>query len=185
MRVSLDCKHKPPKVRGEQLPRILGFVETIASFALLGLMTLVCSSIISRWLFNLPFSDWFDFSRLLLGIAVFWGIAAACARDDHIRGDVIWSHLPLRLQHWVDAFGRVLILIFVAALIWKLFEKTADVRATAQETAELRLKIWPFYGLAWLSTLLAGLVLVLQLWLGIHRFREQTMTAAPQDETVQ
>lgn len=164
--------------------KILGLVEAVASLALLGLMTLVCSSITSRWLFNLPFSDWFDFSRLLLGIAVFWGIAAACARDDHIRGDIVWNHLPLRLQHWVDAFGRVLILIFVAALIWKLFEKTADVHATGQETAELRLKIWPFYGLAWLSTLLAGTVLVLQIWLGIDRFRERTTTAAPRDEAV-
>jgi len=153
------------------LLRTLAFVETVASLALLALMTLVCASITSRWLLNLPFSDWFDFSRLLLGIAVFWGIAAACARDDHIRGDLLWSHLSPRAQQWVDAFGRLLILVFVAALIWKLFQKTVDVRATGQETAELRLKIWPFYGIAWLATLLAAMALALQISLGIHRFR--------------
>ena len=160
-----------PSLDLNALLRTLAVVETVASLALLALMTLVCASITSRWLFNLPFADWFDFSRLLLGVAVFWGIAAACARDDHVRGDLLWSRLPAPLQLWVDAFGRVLILAFVAALIWKLFQKTVDVRATGQETAELRLKIWPFYAVAWLATLLAGSALVLQISLGIHRFR--------------
>jgi TRAP-type C4-dicarboxylate transport system permease small subunit len=141
-------------------------------------MALVFSSIVSRWLFNLPFSDWYDLSRLLLGIAVFWGIATACARDDHIRGDLLWDHLPHRWKTWIDVFGRLLILIFLAVLTWKLFDKILDVRTTGQETAELRLKIWPFYAVAWFAALLTSIVLLCQLWLGTNRTGAQDSAAA-------
>jgi TRAP-type C4-dicarboxylate transport system permease small subunit len=153
------------------LARLLGVVETISAVALFALMALVCSSITSRYLFNYPFADWFDLSRLLLGIAVFWGIAAACGRDDHIRGDLVWDRLPERVRPWLDLLGRAMILIFVALLLWKFFGKFIDVRRTGQETAELRLPIWPFYAIAWLATPLAALALVAQVVLGMTRYK--------------
>lgn len=153
------------------MARLLGVVESISAVALFALMALVCSSITSRYLFNYPFSDWFDLSRLLLGIAVFWGISAACGRDDHIRGDLLWDRLPERAKPWVDLFGRLMILIFVGLLLWKFFGKFVDVRRTGQETAELRLPIWPFYAVAWLATPLAALVVVAQVVLGMERYK--------------
>lgn len=161
------------------MPRLVRFIEAVTSIGLFALMSLVCISVSLRWLFNAPLPDWYAFSRLLLGIAVFWGIAAACARDDHIRGDLLWPHLSPRLKIWVDTFGRLVIFAFVVLLIWKVFDKTLDVRATNQETTELRLDIWPFYAIAWIATLPTAAVAGLQLVLGIRRF--QRMTG---DETV-
>ena len=177
------CGARPVKAAAPSSPETLrlsrwtAYIENLAAWALFALMALVASSVTARWLFNFPFPDWYDLSRLLLGIAVFWGIAAACGRDDYIRGDIFWNYLPDRLRYWIDAVGRLLILVFLLLVAWKFFDKTIDVRTTGQETSELRLKIWPFYAIAWVGTLLAVAVLGAQIWSGFRGVQEQA--AAP------
>lgn len=133
------------------LSRAVTGIEGISAIALAALTLLVCTSVTMRYLLNKPIPDTFDLSRLLLGIAVFWGIAAACVRDDHIRGDLLQNALRPPLKNIVNAFAQLLVLIFIGLLAWKLWDKTWDVARTRQETAELRWQIWPFYFAAWLA----------------------------------
>jgi len=134
--------------------RLLRPTELMAAVALAALTTIVFVSVTTRYLFNWPVPDSFDFSRMLLCIAVFWGVAAACGRDDYIRGDVLWEFMGPRTRLWVDRVGRVFILLFFTLLLWKVFEKVADVRRTGETTSDTRTLLWPFLGLAWLATLL-------------------------------
>lgn len=142
------------------LARAVRTVEGIAAIALLAMLALVCASVTMRYLFNRPIPDTFDLSRMFLGVAVFWGIAAACVRDDHIRGDLLQGVLKPPVKNVVNAFAQLLVLVFIGLLAWKLWGKTWDVARTNQETAELRWKIWPFYLVAWsaLVLTLAGAV---------------------------
>jgi TRAP-type C4-dicarboxylate transport system permease small subunit len=142
------------------LARAVRTVEGISALALAAMLLLVCASVTMRYLFNRPIPDTFDLSRMFLGVAVFWGIAAACVRDDHIRGDLLQGALRPPLKNFVNAFAQILVLVFIGLLAWKLWAKTWDVARTNQETAELRWKIWPFYLIAWsaLVLTLAGTV---------------------------
>jgi TRAP-type C4-dicarboxylate transport system permease small subunit len=129
--------------------------EWAAAVALAALTTLVFLSVTIRYLFNWPLPDAFDFTRMLLCIAVFWGIAAASGRDDWVRADVLWEFMGPRTRAWVDRFGRLLILLFFLALCWKTLEKVIDVRRTGESTSDTRTLLWPFLAIAWSATILA------------------------------
>lgn len=126
----------------------------MAAGSLGALCVLVCASIVMRFVFNAPIRDTFDLSRLLLGIAVFWGLAAATVRDEHITADIVSGWLGPRGRAWITAIGHGFLLVCAIVLAWKLLDKVLDVRRTAQETSELRWAIWPFYAAAWVAALL-------------------------------
>ena len=44
-------------------------------------------------LFNYAIPDSFDIGRLLLGILIFWGIAATSYRGTHITVDLVWANV--------------------------------------------------------------------------------------------
>lgn len=143
------------------LERVLRPTEFAAASGLAALTTLVFVSVSLRYLFNWPVPDAYDFARMLMCIAVFWGIAAVCGRDDYVRGDVLWEFMGPRTRLWVDRFGRVFIVLFFVLLCWKAFEKVWDVRRTGESTSDTRTILWPFLALAWSATILAlGAVVV-------------------------
>lgn len=127
------------------LERALHRIELFASAALFALMAIVFVSVSMRYLANAPLKDQFDLSRMFLGVAVFWGIAAACASDEYVRGDIFWDRLSPRARKAVDLFGRIVILVAVGVLAWQVFFKFQDVMKSGELTSELRWVIWPFY----------------------------------------
>jgi TRAP-type mannitol/chloroaromatic compound transport system permease small subunit len=119
---------------------------------------------------------------MLLCIAVFWGVAAACGRDDYVRGDVLWEFLGPRTRLWVDRFGRVFVLLFFALLLWKVFEKVWDVRRTGETTSDTRTVLWPFLGLAWSATIVALSAVVAHFVISLHRSAPLQHDAAKLEE---
>ena len=130
-------------------------IEYVASTALFALMLVVFVSVGLRFVFNSPLKDQFDLSRMFLGVAVFWGIAAACASDEYVRGDVLWDKLPPTARKGVDLFGRCVILLAVGVLSWQVLFKVTDVVKSGELTSELRVAIWPFYAVMFIGSLLA------------------------------
>ena len=51
------------------------------------------SSVLLRYLFTCSIPDAYDFGRLLLGILIFWGIAATSYRGGHITVDLVWANV--------------------------------------------------------------------------------------------
>jgi TRAP-type C4-dicarboxylate transport system permease small subunit len=137
------------------LERWLARIGYVASAALFALMLVVFVSVGLRFLFNSPLKDQFDLSRMFLGVAVLWGIAAACASDEYVRGDILWDKLPPTARKLVDLFGRSVILAAIAVLSWQVFFKVTDVVKSGELTSELRLVIWPFYAVMFMGSLLA------------------------------
>lgn len=137
------------------LDRAVRRVELFASTALLALTVLVFASVTLRYLFRAPLKDQFDLSRMLLGVAVFWAIAAACGADEYVRGDILWERLGPRLRKAIDLFGRAVIVLAMAVLAWQVLFKFQDVRRSGELTSELRWVIWPFYGVMFCGSALA------------------------------
>ncbi len=81
---------------GLQMNRLLSGVENLAAFFLLLIALLVTANVTLRYLFSCQIPDWFDFSRQLQAIAIFWGIALTTYRASHICVDVVWEHLGKR-----------------------------------------------------------------------------------------
>ncbi|HEX6960090.1 MAG TPA: TRAP transporter small permease [Ferrovibrio sp.] len=145
------------------MDRFIEKVELIAGLLLGGIALLTFTAVMARWLFNFGIPDAFDISRLLLGTAMFWGIASAGFRNRHIQVDGLWEMMPAWAKRAIDIFATSVTLGFFGLMSWMLHSKVMSVYASSEQTFDLRLPVWPFYALAALGVLLASILLLLRL----------------------
>lgn len=131
-------------------------IERIAAIAFAVITALMFGSAVLRYTINAPIPDAFDFSRLLLGIAVFWGLASLAYRDEHIRMDLVWSLLGPRGQRFLDVISGTIIALFLIALSWQMLSQVQSIYRAGDLTFETRVPIWPFYATAWIGTVAAA-----------------------------
>jgi len=148
------------------LRRVVQLVDGAAAVFLAVITLLTFAAVVMRYLLQMPFPGSFDVSRLLLGVAIFWGIAAAAYRKDHIQVDLFWQILPPAGRRILDIFSDIVFAIFIGAMAWMLFWQVDRVRISRQTTFELAIPIWPFYGIAWLGIALCFLVLIARILRG-------------------
>lgn len=128
--------------------------------ALLALVTvLTFVSVALRYVFHWAIPDSYDYSRLLLGILIFWGIAVTGFRGDHITVELLYNALPPRVRRALDVLATLFTLGCMAAFARAMGLKVLDVRASGEATFDTHTPIWPFYLVAWAG--LAGSVLLL------------------------
>ncbi len=139
-------------------------IETLAGLFLAFVAALTFASVILRYLFSFPVPDSFDIGRLMIGVVVFWGIAVAGYRDEHIRMDVLWTLVGPRGQRLIDIFATACSLLAMAVFARMLVRKIVVTYETTSQTFDLRLDIWPFYALAWIGIVAATILLALRLW---------------------
>ena len=71
------------------MDRVIDTIEWLAAI-FVGLVALdIFVSVLLRKFFNTSIPDSYDFGRMLLGILIFWGIAATSYRGAHITVDLI------------------------------------------------------------------------------------------------
>ena len=95
--------------------------------------------------------DSYDLGQLLLGILIFWGIAATSYRGGHITVDLVWANVGPRWQRAIDVFATLVLLFVVAVQTYTLFDKVVSTYDANVSTFELRLPQWPFFLVAWLG----------------------------------
>ena len=113
-------------------------------------------------MFSWAIPDSYDFTRLLLGILIFWGMAVASYRGDHISVDLLWSAVPPPAKRAMDVFSALVTLVGMAAFTWMFAEKVIDIRAAHTGTFDLRQPVWIYYFVAWIGLAAAVLLLVLR-----------------------
>ncbi|MFV0243554.1 MAG: TRAP transporter small permease [Qingshengfaniella sp.] len=145
--------------------RIIHYIERIAGI-LLGLVTvLVVVSAVGRYGFAKPVPDAFDLSRLVLGVAIAWGIASLGFHGNHIKVDLLAHGLTPALRRIVNAFAWLVLLGFTALLTWKIWERVLGAMASGEATMETRLPHWPFFLAIWLGLVAALFTTAVRLWL--------------------
>jgi TRAP-type mannitol/chloroaromatic compound transport system permease small subunit len=80
---------------------------------------------IFRYLFNLSSNAWLELQWYLFSAVFLLCAGYTLLNDEHIRIDVVSSHLSRRAQLWIDIFGTVFFLlpvsIFIMWLSWPVF----------------------------------------------------------------
>lgn len=138
------------------MKRLLATTENIASLFLLAIALLTAGNVALRDFFSMQVPDWFDGSRLLQSIALFWGIAIATYRGGHICVDIVWEHLGPRGRRWLDVFAMLVTFAFLAPLAWMIWVKVGSTGT--QATSDLRLPLVWFYPLGALGATVAALL---------------------------
>ncbi len=162
-----------PRDRIERLARA---IESVAGLLLGAVTVLIFGTATLRYSLGVAVPDGFDIARLLLGVTILWGLASASFRDSHIKVDFVWALAGRRGRRAMALVSELVVLAFVGLFAWMLFSAVESAFASGQETFDLRLPVWPFYGLAWLGVAAAFLMVLSRLVLIVG------FGAAPQED---
>ncbi len=149
------------------MKRVLSAIETMAALSLLLIAVLTAGNVLLRYAFSVQIPDWFDGSRMLQGIALFWGIALATYYGTHICVDLLWEALQPAGQRRVDMIGTAVTAAFLMPMAWMVWVKVGGTGS--QGTMDLRLPLQWFYGAAAVGACVAALlalVRLVHLWQG-------------------
>jgi TRAP-type transport system small permease protein len=141
------------------------FIDTIEWIAA-GFVGIVAAdvfiSVLLRNVFSYSIPDAFDFGRLLLGILIFWGIAATSYRGGHITVDLVWANVGPKYQRIIDIFATLVLLFVVTVQTYTLFDKVRGTYYDNVLTFDLRLPTWPFFAVAWAGDVSAVLLIAVR-----------------------
>jgi TRAP-type C4-dicarboxylate transport system permease small subunit len=139
------------------------FTERAAGIFLAAIVALTFVSVGLRATVTWTIPDWFDISRLMLGVAIFWGIASTSYRDEHIQVDFVWEWLGPLGRRVVDFISAAVLLAFLAAFAWMLVYKVDNGYRSGETTFDVHLPIWPFHLAAALGIFLATVLVAIRL----------------------
>src|SRR6202040_96351 len=119
-------------------------IEMVAAVFVGIVATDIFISVVLRY-FGVAIPDGYDFGRLLLGILIFWGIAATSYRGTHITVDLVWANGSPKYQAWIDVFAALVLLFVGTVQTYPLFDMVANTRAEHLVTMDMQLPIWPLF----------------------------------------
>ncbi len=163
-----DSSQAAPPSRN-RMDRFIDSVEWIAAIFVAIVAFDVFVTVLLRYFFNVSIPDSYNFGQLLLGVLIFWGIAATSYRGTHITVDLVWANVGPRWQRAIDVFATLVLLFVVAVQTWTLFDKVTATYHDNILTAELRLPYWPFFALAWIGDAAAVLLIAVRTYRLIFR----------------
>jgi TRAP-type C4-dicarboxylate transport system permease small subunit len=144
------------------MDRFIDAIELIAAF-FVGIVAFdIFISVMLRYFFSTQIPDSYDFGRLLLGILIFWGIAATSYRGNHITVDLLYANVGDRMKRVIDVFATLVLLFVVTVQTYTLFDKVRGTYADHVLTFDLRLPVWPFFLLAWIGDVSAVLLIAVR-----------------------
>ena len=144
------------------MDRFIDGIELIAA-GFVGIVSAdIFVSVLLRYFFSIQIPDAYDFGRLLLGILIFWGIAATSYRGTHITVDLVYANVGARYQRLIDVFATLVLLFVVTVQTYTLFDKVVSTYHDHVLTFDLRLPTWPFFAVAWMGDVSAVMLIAIR-----------------------
>jgi TRAP-type C4-dicarboxylate transport system permease small subunit len=172
------------RVSRRAMDRFIDAIELVAA-AFVGLVAAdIFISVLLRYFFSLSIPDGYDFGRMLLGILIFWGIAATSYRGTHITVDLVWGMAGPRMRRYIDIFATLVLLFVVTVQTSMLLDKVLTTQRDHILTYDLGLPTWPFFAVAWAGDVSAVLLIAVRTWRLIFH-PDWVATATPQAKPVE
>ena len=144
------------------MDRAISTIEWLAAI-FVGIVALnIFVAVVLRKFFDTSIPDAYDFGRMLLGILIFWGIAATSYRGGHITVDLVWTAASPRMKRVIDVFATLVLLFVVAVQTIMLFDKVRGTYNDNVQTFDLNLPTWPLFALAWIGDVSAVILIALR-----------------------
>ena len=158
-----------PGTSGATLPktgmdRFIDGIEMLAAIFVGLVAANIFLSVTLRELFRVQIPDADNFGKLLLGILIFWGIAATSYRGAHISVDLVWAAANPKWRRIIDVFATLVLLFVVTVQTITLFDKVYTTYNDNVLTYDLRLPTWPFFLVAWLGDVSAVVLIAIRTW---------------------
>ena len=159
------------------MDRFIDTIEWVAAFFVGIVAANIFLAVLLRNVFSVSIPDAYDFGRLMLGILIFWGIAATSYRGGHITVDLVWANVGPRWQRAIDVFATLVLLFVVTVQTYTLFDKVRGTYDDHVLTYDLRLPTWPFFAVAWAGDISAVLLIAIRTYRLV--FHPEHISATP------
>jgi TRAP-type C4-dicarboxylate transport system permease small subunit len=146
------------------MDRFIDSIEWIAAIFVGVVAFDVFLSIVLRETFSYSIPDSYSFGQLLLGILIFWGIAATSYRGTHITVDLLYANINPQWQRLMDVFATLVLLFVVTVQTYTLFDKVVSTYHDNVQTFDLRIPTWPFFAVAWIGDVAAVALIAVRTW---------------------
>jgi TRAP-type transport system small permease protein len=153
-----------PVVTRNRMDRFIDAIEWVAAIFVGIVAADIFLSVLLRYFFSTSIPDSYNFGQLLLGILIFWGIAATSYRGGHITVDLVWANVGPRRQRVIDVFATLVLLFVVTVQTYTLLDKVIATRDDNILTVDLHLPTWPFFAVAWAGDVSAVLLIAIRTW---------------------
>jgi TRAP-type transport system small permease protein len=151
-------------IRRSLADRLINSIEWLAAI-FVGIVALnIFVAVVLRKFFATSIPDAYDFGRMLLGILIFWGIAATSYRGGHITVDLVWTSANKRWRRWIDIFATLVLLLVVTVQTATLFDKVRGTYVDHVLTYDMNIPTWPFYAIAWIGDVSAVVLIAIRTW---------------------
>ena len=144
--------------------RIINVIEWLAAIFVGIVAADIFISVLLRKLFSTSIPDSYDVGRLLLGVLIFWGIAATSYRGGHITVDLLWTSAGPRMKRFIDVFATLVLLFVVTVQTIMLFDKVRLTYTDNVLTYDLNLPTWPLMAVAWMGDVCAVVLIAVRAW---------------------
>jgi TRAP-type C4-dicarboxylate transport system permease small subunit len=152
----------PEPARKGVMDRFIDSIEWIAAF-FVGIVALnTFTAVVMRKFFAVTIPDYYNFGQFMLGILIFWGIAATSYRGGHITVDLIWANVGPKYQRAIDVFATLVLLFVVTVQTWTLFDKVRGTYNDHVLTFDMHMPTWPFFAVAWAGDVSAVLLIAIR-----------------------
>jgi len=149
-------------VKPNYMDRFIDSIEWIAAI-FVGVVALdVFVSIMLRYFFAYQIPDSYSIGQQLLGILIFWGIAATSYRGTHITVDLVYANINPMWQRVMDVFATLVLLFVVSVQTYTLFDKVSTTYGANVQTFDMRIPVWPFFAIAWIGDVAAVLLIAVR-----------------------
>jgi len=129
------------------LDRISGTSGAVVAWLVIPLIGASCYEVFSRYVLNAPTLWAFEVGYMFMGTHFLIGMAYTLREGAHVRVDLLYARLSLRLQTLIDAFTYLaLVLPFSVWLTVGLWEKVLRAYASHERSGMSAFNpvIWPF-----------------------------------------
>jgi len=120
----------------ERIERLIGALGRATSWLALGIVALMATNVLLRYLFNIG-SVWSqELEWHLLSPLILFGISYALLDGEHVRVDVLYAGFSPRNKLRVDLISALLCILISAAIIWLSLQYVQQSWAIGEKSAD-------------------------------------------------
>lgn len=135
------------------IERITRLLTHLAGVSLTIMMLVTVADVFLRNVADRPILGSVEIVQGALVYMVFFGIPETFRRGGHIVVDVADHLFDVRVIAWLDAFARILTLVFLAVMLWTMWGRARDAYTFGDVTSDLGIPLVGF----WIPLIFGGL----------------------------
>ncbi len=143
--------------------RMSNALAAVACVCLVVLMLVTFIDVIGRYLFNSPITYSVELIELGMGLTVCFGLAATTLKKAHIAVDMLVAVMPQFLKFVFESIASMGIILVLALMAWRLFERANGFASDGLETSVLGMPVAPVVYCMAFASAVAACIAFLQL----------------------